>query len=195
MRAVPIFIGGLLQAAWVTLFVGAFHRDPEPTPSAPILLDSPLVLATALVLATLLEKALGLQNGYWVPMTTLLVLRAQNRETVYRTLVRLGGTIAGAALATALTLWLRPARPTLIGLVAVSAFFSYLLLKTHYGLYAVALTSYVVFLLSFFGLPEPVVVKARVLGTALGGVVALVVLGACRGWQGVRRIRERVGAP
>jgi hypothetical protein len=187
-RALPVFLGGLLQAAWVTLFVRVSHRDREPPSPAPVLLDSPFVLATALVAASLLEKSLALRNGYWVPMTTLLVLRSENRETLYRAFGRLAGTIGGAALATALTLGLRPTPPMLIGLVAISAFGCYLLLRTNYGLYAVALTSYVVFLLSLFGLPAPVVVKARILGTAVGGAVALVVHAATRSWRAMRTL-------
>jgi hypothetical protein len=186
IRAVPIFLGGLLQAASLTLFVRVFRREEEPAPSTPVLLDSPFVLAIALVAATLLEKGLALRNGYWVPMTTLLVLRSENRETVYRVFGRLAGTVAGAALATALTLWLRPGAPMLIALIAVSAFGCYLLLTTNYGLYAIALTSYVVFWLSLLGLPEPVVVRARILGTALGGAVAIVVHAATRAWQAMR---------
>jgi len=50
-------------------------------------------------------------NGYWVPMTVLLILRPAARETAAR--ARLLGTLCGMGLLTLLMALLRPSIPEL----------------------------------------------------------------------------------
>lgn len=129
-------------------------------------------LALTLGLAAGVTRTLDLRQWYWVPMTALLVLKPDLQQTLIRGLARIGGTLIGAAIATLIAATLRPEPATLVVLVLLSALFCYVFLNVNYGLYAVAITAYVAFLLALAGLPELVVVRARVLNTALGGACA-----------------------
>lgn len=120
-----------------------------------------------------LARSLGLANGYWVPMTALIVLKPGFRETFQRGLERVVGTLLGAALATLLVHALRLEPITVAVLVVVFAWGSYALLNVNYGLFAVFLTGYIVFLLDFGGLSTQAVVARRTVNTALGGGLAL----------------------
>ena len=62
---------------------------------------------------------------------------------------------------------------TVGALTALFAWLAYALVNVNYGLFAVFLTAYIVFLLDFGGLSTKVVVAHRTLNTALGGGLAL----------------------
>ena len=120
-----------------------------------------------------LARLLALPNGYWVPMTALLVLKPDFRQTFRRGLERVVGTLAGAGLATLLvhTLHLNPY--TMGFLIVLFAWLGYALVNVNYAVYAVFLTAYIVFLLDFGGLTPVAVVMHRAVNTALGGGLAL----------------------
>ena len=61
-----------------------------------------LRMTLTVVLATEVYRRLGLQSGYWMPMTALLVQKPAFYETLTRGLLRTAGTLAGATLATLL---------------------------------------------------------------------------------------------
>ena len=153
----------------------ARKRLPPPPPPDPYVPHYAVHLAVALGAATLLERALALHNGYWVPMTALLVLRPDNRHTMTRAFTRVGGTIGGAALASGVLVLLNPAPALLAILVCVASFGSYLFQKASYGLLSACVTAYVVFILSLAGAAEKEVALARIIATTLGGAVALAV--------------------
>ena len=129
--------------------------------------------AITLAVAAGLEHHTGLPNGYWVPMTALLVLRPAFQPTLQRGVLRVAGTVAGAALATLLVRELRLDEGTVALLIVLFAWLSYALVNVNYGLFAIFLTAYIVFLLDFAGLSTQVVVAHRTLNTALGGGLAL----------------------
>ena len=118
-------------------------------------------------------RAFAMPNGYWVPMTALLVLKPDFQQTLSRGIARVAGTLVGAAVATLLATLLRPGPDTLALLVIFFAWLCYTLIRFNYAVYAVCITTYVVFMLSFMGLPEKQVVLHRALNTSLGGCVAL----------------------
>ena len=191
-RAVFILAGGLLQ----TLFMTGYWRlratihpeeaqDPFPGfPSAlPVLWGAlrergevfQYAIRQALTLAVAAELAryLDLANGYWVPMTVLIVLKPGFKETIQRGLERVAGTLLGAALATLLVHTFKLEPVTMAVLVVLFAWFSYALLNVNYALFAIGLTGYIVFLLDFGGLSTQAVVARRTVNTALGGGLAL----------------------
>lgn len=191
-RAGLILAGGTLQtlivlAAWRWRHPGASPGEPDPfpgfLPAFPTLRKQLTLRSDAfhyalrqsltLAVAAEVEHVTGLPNGYWVPMTALLVLRPAFQPTFYRGVQRVAGTIIGAALATLLVRELR-LDPVTIGLLTVLfAWLAYTLVNVNYGLFAVFLTGYIVFLLDFGGLSTRVVVAHRTLNTALGGGLAL----------------------
>jgi hypothetical protein len=180
-RAVVIVVGGLAQAFLLSLAAMARRRFPPPPPPEPETPRYPLQVALGLAAAVGLERALSLRNGYWVPLTTLLVLRPGPRSTFARGVSRTLGTLGGAAVASAILIGLHPPSPVVAALVATAAFGAYLFQRATYGLLSACVTSYVVFLLSFAGLPEGQVAVARIVATAVGAAIGLAVHGADRG--------------
>lgn len=186
-RAALVIAGGLFQTLMVYVLwriqgvpkVRDSHA-PQTSVLAPLRkMDSDDWLyvwrcAFTLMLATGVYRWKDLPNGYWVPMTALIVLKADFQQTFMRGTARFTGTVAGAVLATLIAAGLRPGPWTLVVLVVLFAWASYALLNVNYAAYAVFITGYVVFLLSFAGLPQLEVVEHRALNTALGGALALV---------------------
>jgi len=80
-------------------------RDAFTTLRANLTLESTacrhaLRLAAAIALSTTVYRVMRLPRGYWMPLTSLLVLRPEFHDTFARGVARIGGTILGAGLAT-----------------------------------------------------------------------------------------------
>jgi hypothetical protein len=131
-------------------------------------------MALAATAGEVLYRVLEMPNGYWVPMTVLLILRPAARETAARALARLLGTLCGAGLLTLLIALLRPSIPVLIGLIAVTAWACYAFLRVNYVILSMAITMYVVLLFAIAGLPELLVALDRAVATLLGGAIGLI---------------------
>jgi hypothetical protein len=191
-RALLVVAGGLLQMGIVLVFRRFSTFRPQPayedsfqgirpavrTLRANLGLDAiplryALQLALTLGLAAFCARALDLPNGYWAPMTALLVLRTDFRETLTRGLARVIGTVLGAGLATLLAASLRPGPLTLGALIVLFAWLCYSVVNVNYGAFSICITAYIAFLLAFAGLPEGEVAYHRVANTTLGGTLAL----------------------
>lgn len=143
-------------------------------------------MAITIAIATEIYRRLGVQSGYWIPMTALLVQKPAFSETLSRAFLRVGGTLAGAVIS---TIFLVHIHPNLFYLAVIATFFalcSYTTNTVNYGLYTLFLTSYIVFLLSLNVLPGPVIAHRRAVSTVLGGLTALVIH-----LDALRRLRSR----
>ena len=191
-RALLILAGGGLQtlvmlAAWTLRYPAAESSTKDPfegllpalrTLRAALTLRSPAFhyavrLSATVTVAGLVQHFNALPNGYWVPMTALIVLKPDFQQTFFRGVERVIGTVIGAGLATLLVHALPLDLATIGGLVVLFAWLGYGLINVNYALYAVCLTAYIVFLLDFGGLSTHVVVLHRTVNTALGGGLAL----------------------
>jgi len=178
MRALAIMAGGLTQAAILSLAHETWR--PAPSPPASPEPESPryaLHLAVGLAAALAVERGLGMRNGYWVPMTTLLVLRPGARHTMARAISRTIGTFGGAGIASAAIVGLHPGPGALGMLVGAAALGAYVFQKATYGLLSTFVTMYVVFLMALAGQPERDVAAARIVATAVGAAIGLAVQG------------------
>jgi hypothetical protein len=192
-RAGLILAGGVVQIACYAATLWA-ERGAVPRPSLKgmlrdagvaiaglrfhIRMRSPyarfaLRVAVALGAAVAIERIIAIPNSYWIALTTLILLRPDFQDLVHRGLGRVGGTLLGAALATAITHVLAPGPAVLAGLVALFAFLAYSTLRLNFGVFAVFVTSYVVFLLVLAGVAAERVATARVEGTVIGATLAL----------------------
>jgi uncharacterized membrane protein YccC len=192
-RCSLILAGGLFQTlvtAIVLRWPWGRHRTDADEESGPGLLESlgnarsclslrtpvclyGLRMALAITVATEFFRHTGALSGYWVPMTTLLVVRPDLVQTLTRGVMRVAGTIVGAGLAGLIAAHLHPSPPALAALVVFFAWWAYSLLNVNYALFTLNLTAYIVFLLSLSGLPAATVVHRRAAYTALGGAFAL----------------------
>lgn len=143
-------------------------------------------MALAIAISAEIYRHLGVQSGYWIPMTALLVLKPAFSETFSRAFLRVGGTLAGAVVSTVFLVHIRPDPFYLAGLATFFALLSYATNTVNYGLYTLFLTSYIVFLLSLNFLPGPVIAHRRAFATIAGGLIALVIH-----IDAIRRLRNR----
>ena len=130
-------------------------------------------VAITLLIAVELDHLLKLKNGYWLPMTTLIILKPDFYRTYANGVQRVIGTLAGVIAATAIAHLLHPQNFVLIVLVGIFGFFSYAFLKANPVVFSASLTSFVVFLIALTGLPESTVTWHRLINTALGCALAL----------------------
>ena len=188
-------------------------RDPLAILRANLTPDS-AVLRHAVRLAVLLSvsdfvvRQVGVDRGYWVPLTILVVLRPDFASTFQRGTFRVAGTIIGLLLATVLVHFVPGGQWYAIGLIAVFFFGMRLAGPANVGLSAVSLSALVVILLSLAGVSAHEAVFRRAIDTLIGGALALVAtlalagLGARGGRHpargpagGVRQLRPRRGRP
>ena len=130
-------------------------------------------LAVCVALADLVVRSLGLDRGYWAPMTAAIVLKPDFTSTLSRGLLRLAGTFAGLLLATLLFAVLAPPVAVQVLLITAFMFLMRWVGGANYGVMVLALTGLVVLLFAMIGVPPGQLVMARALNTLVGGSIAL----------------------
>ncbi len=141
-----------------------------------------------------LVLAVHLTKGYWVLITIAVVLRPYAAITLQRTILRLAGTMLGAALGAAILV----AEDQSVGLIVtifVLTLLTFSLISLNYGLGVVFLTPLVIVLISTGQPGDWGVAGHRVLNTLIGGGLAL--LGGYLLWPKVDRgelVDELAGA-
>ena len=181
-RAGMVAVGGGAQLAIVWALAHLFPRAAAPIISSTLepntdrkLLAAHMARAALCVGGSILLIApLHLANGYWAPMTALIVLKPRLHETRIRGLARLGGTIGGCIVATLFALACR-GQPTLLLIgMTVAAGAAFALQKAHYAALTASITATVVLLISL-GETSPVAnAEHRIIATLIGGILALV---------------------
>ncbi len=153
------------------------HQLPNalPAPDRATALIYALRLVLTVAIASELYRHLGMQSGYWVPMTALLVQKPAFFETLSRALARISGTLVGATLSTVIASHLHPTPWVLALLVTLFAFGCYALNSVNYALFTLSMTSYIVFLLSLNQLPGPEIAHRRFWCTTAGASIALLI--------------------
>jgi uncharacterized membrane protein YccC len=142
-------------------------------------------LGVALVIASALEGILPLplERGYWIPLTTLLILRPDFTSTFSRGVARFLGTLLGAVLTSLLVSLIAPSQPLLVILAIITAYLSFSLLNANFALFTAFITMEVIFLLTFV-IPQPVTLAyTRAIATAIGGVLALALYALWPSWE------------
>ena len=146
---------------------------PAPDRRAAAIYAARLMVTVAI--ASELYLYLGIQSGYWIPMTALLVQKPAFFETLARGLARFAGTLVGAIVATLVVVHLHPDLWVLAALTTAAAFGCYAVNSVNYGLFTLCITSYIVFLLSLNQTPGPVIAERRAWCTATGAAIALLI--------------------
>jgi uncharacterized membrane protein YccC len=174
---VSIFDGSMVREAFETLRANATWSSSYGRHA--------IRLCVAVTMAVTLQHVLPLQHGQWIGLTVALVLRPEFASTLTRGFQRIVGTLAGAIFASAIAA-LHPSNVANEALVVVFAFLGFALFNVSYGLFSATITGYVVFLLAFGGSPEETAAYDRVLATAIGGVLALVLFVVWPAWSRTR---------
>ena len=150
------------------------RRSLHPVTATDTLVYS-LRLVLTVAIATEVYRRIGIQSGYWIPMTAVLVQRPAFSETFTRALARVLGTLAGAWLGSLLIAYVTPGPMVLAAIATLFALLAFATNSVNYGLFAACLTGYIVFLLSLNQIPGPVIAHRRAWCTILGGVIAIIV--------------------
>ncbi len=142
-------------------------------------LRSAVVMSLAMVLGRHFEA----DRGYWIPMTAAIVLRPDFQTTFLRGFARIAGTLIGAVVATLVLRLVRGHEGWQVAGVLVAAAAAYFTFNPNYALFTVAITSFVVLVLSMRGLPGTTTIAARVLDTIAGGSLAMIGYLALPTWE------------
>ncbi|MET0231552.1 MAG: FUSC family protein [Rhodanobacteraceae bacterium] len=126
-----------------------------------------------LAIAVAGARALAIPHGYWIPMTTAIVLKPDFAGTFTFGLLRVIGTMLGLVLTTALVHYAFDSAWERLALLALLCIGFRLLTTVHYGLGVTLLTGLVVILLSFDGIPPGDTMLARGVATAIGSALSL----------------------
>ncbi|HYZ56416.1 MAG TPA: FUSC family protein [Streptosporangiaceae bacterium] len=133
-----------------------------------------LRLAIVAAIGEIVAQASGLPHSYWIVLTILLVLRPDYASTIYRGVQRAAGTIIGAGLGVATVLLLHTGTAVLAAATGITMTIAYAVFAVNYLLYAVFLTDFVVILLTLLGQTAGQTAAARLIGTGVGGALALI---------------------
>ncbi|HYZ54654.1 MAG TPA: FUSC family protein [Streptosporangiaceae bacterium] len=133
-----------------------------------------LRLAVVAAIGEIVAVASGLPHGYWIVLTILIVLRPDYTSTIYRSVQRAAGTVIGAGLGVATALLLHVGTAAVVAAVGVTMTIAYAVFAANYLLYAVFLTDFVVILLALIGQTAEQTAVTRLVGTAVGGALALI---------------------
>jgi uncharacterized membrane protein YccC len=136
-----------------------------------------------LALAVIGERVAGIPHGYWIPMTTAIVLKPDFAGTFRFGLLRVIGTLLGLALTTALVHFAFGGEWPRVILFAIFCFGFRFLTTMHYAIGVMLLTSLIVILLSFEGLSPGETMMARAIGTSLGSALALIAYVVWPTWE------------
>jgi uncharacterized membrane protein YccC len=140
-------------------------------------------LAVAVAIAEVAARNLETPRAYWLPMTTVLVLKPEFTVTFTRGLLRIGGTIAGLLLATAMFHFLPSGRAAEIVLIAAFVFVLRWVGPANYGIFGIAVSALVVLLIAFTGVAPKDVILARGIHTVMGGILALAIYAVWPTWE------------
>ncbi|MGE5085692.1 MAG: FUSC family protein [Bacillota bacterium] len=130
-------------------------------------------LAVCVAVGEVISHMIRLPRSYWVPMTVAIVLKPDFSGTFNRGLLRVGGTIIGLLLATAL-FHLLPSTP--LTEILLMVFFTFVVRSVgsaNYGIFAISVSAVVVLLVALTGVAPKDVIFARGVNTLIGGLIAM----------------------
>jgi uncharacterized membrane protein YccC len=169
--------------------------EPAPAPvlfslSAIVRPDSSVLhhavrIAVVTTAAVLLTEVLGLNHGYWVTLTAVVILQPFAAATRQKAFQRIVGTVLGGIVAAGLTA-LFHGFAAIIVLIALFTMLCVALLPINYGAYAVFGTPAFV-LLAEASAGDWHLAGLRIVNTLIGGTLALI--GASVLWPGEERNR------
>src|SRR5579884_587570 len=144
-----------------------------------------LRLTICVAIADAIGRGVSWNRSYWLPMTVAVILKPDFTTTFARGTLRLIGTFAGLVVATVLFHLFPASAAALAQLILVGAYTFFLrwIGPANYGVFSIAISGLIVFLIAATGVPPAQVVTLRALNTALGGVFALIAYALWPTWE------------
>lgn len=201
-RAAMVLAGGVIEIGSVVALARLFPKSAAPflapaalsPPDRSTLIRHMVRGALCVGISLVVIQRLGLANGYWAPMTALIVLKPRLRETGARGLARLGGTLGGCLVATAFAAAFPHDSLILLGGATLAAGAAFALQKAHYAGLTASITATIVLLVSL-GTGDAVAnAEHRIAATLIGGALALIIAVVIPGRRASRPAQaDRVG--
>lgn len=140
--------------------------------------DSPILrhaarLAAATAVGVAVARATGLDHGYWIALTVLMVLRPETAHTYTRCVSRVIGNICGVGGATLITMFLHPSGLQSAALAVLFLAIAYAVSGIGYVPLSAALAGAIVLLLDIDGAVQSDALGERVLAVMVGGLLAV----------------------
>jgi uncharacterized membrane protein YccC len=150
-----------------------------------------LRLGVCVCLALIGERAFdhaagGIGHGFWVPMTTAIVLKPDFAGTFRFGLLRVVGTLAGLVLTSVLVHYALGNVWAQLAFLALLSLGFRMLTTMNYGLGVTMLTGLIVLLLAFYGVAPGATMLARGIATAIGCAFALFAYAVWPTWEQLR---------
>jgi uncharacterized membrane protein YccC len=173
-------------------------RSPLATLRANLTLSSvafrhSLRCGVCLAIAVIAERGFAVPHGYWIPMTTAIVLKPDFAGTLSFGVLRVVGTIGGLILTSALVHFAFDGIWDRLILLALLCFSFRLLTTVNYGIGIASLTGMIVILMSFYGEAPGDTMIARALDTSAGSALALIAYALWPTWE-TKRLRPTLAA-
>jgi len=140
-------------------------------------------LAVCVAIGDAIGRAISWERSYWLPMTVAVVLKPDFTTTFSRGVLRLAGTFAGLLAATVLYHIFPESALTQLILVGVFTFMMRSIGPANYGVFSIAVSGLIVFLIAAIGVPPAQAVRLRGLNTLAGGILALTAYALWPTWE------------
>jgi uncharacterized membrane protein YccC len=179
------------QAAEARLPPALRPRNPIATLRANLNLSSvafrhAIRCGVCLAIAVAGERIANVPHGFWVPMTTAIVLKPDFAGTLSFGVLRVIGTLLGLILTTGLVHYAFGGVWEQLALLALLSIGFRMFTTVHYGIGVMMLTGLVVILLSFHGIAPGETMLARGIATAIGSALALLAYAIWPTWEHLR---------
>jgi len=149
-------------------------------------------LSVAMAAGCAVARFADAAQGYWIPLTVLLVLRPETAHTYTRCVGRVAGNTWGMVASSALLLLLHPGAVASVVLATVLVGVCYAAAEFGYLALAAASTAALVLLINIDRSAEPATVGQLLFATLVGGVMA-VLAHVLLPDDGLTRLRQRAG--
>jgi Fusaric acid resistance protein-like len=133
-------------------------------------------LTAAALTGTVLFRVTNPGDGFWIPEAALFIMRPEPRLTRRRAVLRIIGSVLGAALTTLVLVALRPDTTLLAVLAVVASGIAFSVQRVNFGLYITFVTCIFVLLTAFGGLPARTAIANRVVDNLIGAALAVAAL-------------------
>lgn len=130
-------------------------------------------LTVAVVAGCAIDRYAGVEHGYWIPLTVLMVLRPETAHTYTRCVGRVSGTVLGIAVASGV-LQLGPGAASAAALAVLFIGIAYAVAGIGYMAVSAAVSAAVVMLVEVGGAAGAATVEDRVFATLVGAALAVI---------------------
>lgn len=131
--------------------------------------------AISIAIAEFINLYFNFERGYWIALTAMALTTQTWGESLKRSLERIGMTILGGVLGTALYFFLPEDSSIYITVLLVFVFFAVYIAKSNHLIFVFFLTCFIVFMFALGGNWNLVLLRLRIIDTVLGAIIAIVV--------------------